>query len=128
MAKAPSSVIGIDLGRYALKSVLMQRKSGNRFMVTHYASRPLTEPIENMAHLGREVKATLKEMGGASKACAVAISSPDALIRIIEQPETPTELLRDALRLNGMALLNQDCKEFVLDCDLIPSSEALGPG
>ena len=128
MAKAPSSVIGIDLGRYALKSVLLQRKGGNRFMVTHYASRPLTEPIESMAHLGRELKATLKEMGGTSKACGVAISSPDALIRIIEQPETPTELLRDALRLNGMALLNQDCKEFVLDCDLIPSSEPPQPG
>jgi Tfp pilus assembly PilM family ATPase len=33
-------------------------------------------------------------------------------------------LLRDALRLNGMALLNQDCKEFVLDCDKIETNEA----
>jgi Tfp pilus assembly PilM family ATPase len=69
------------------------------------------------------LRALFKEMGGTAKVCAVAISSPEALIRIIEQPETPTEILRDALRLNGMALLNQDCKGFVLDCDQIPISD-----
>jgi type IV pilus assembly protein PilM len=126
MAKAPNSVIGIDLGRYALKSVLLQRKAGNRIALTHYASHPLTDAVENSAQLGTELKTLLKKMGGKCRACAVAISSPDTLIRIIEQPDTPTEILRDALRLNGMALLNQDCKEFVLDCDKIPSSGA-GP-
>ena len=127
MAKAPTSVIGIDLGRYALKSVLLQRKGGNRFALTHYASHPLPEAIESVDQLGRELKTLLKTMGGSSKSCAVGISSPDALIRIIEQPETPTHILRDALRLNGMALLNQDCKSFVLDCDEIPSSEPTAP-
>ena len=128
MAKAPTSVIGIDLGRYSLKSVLLQRKGGNRFALTHYASRLLPEPVESVEQLGRELKSLLKSMGGSSKTCAVGISSPDALIRIIEQPETPTEILRDALRLNGMALLNQDCKGFVLDCDEISSSEPATPG
>ena len=123
MAKAPTSVIGIDLGRHSLKSVLLQRKSGNRYALTHYASHLLPEAIESVDQLGQELKTLLKSMGGSSKTCAVGISSPDALIRIIEQPETPTEILRDALRLNGMALLNQDCKSFVLDCDEIPSSD-----
>ena len=128
MAKAPTSVIGIDLGRYSLKSVLLQRKSGNRYALTHYASHLLPDSVESVDQLSRELKLLLKCMGGSSKTCAVGISSPDALIRIIEQPETPTEILRDALRLNGMALLNQDCKSFVLDCDEIPSSEAPAPG
>ena len=128
MAKAPTSVIGIDLGRYSLKSVLLQRKSGNRYALTHYASHLLPEAIGSVDQLGKELKTLLKNMGGSSKTCAVGISSPDALIRIIEQPETPTEILRDALRLNGMALLNQDCKSFVLDCDEIPSAEPAAPG
>ncbi|MEI9892671.1 MAG: hypothetical protein WDN28_01820 [Chthoniobacter sp.] len=40
--------------------------------------------------------------------------------------------MREALRLNGMTLLNQDCREFVLDCDrIVPlggenESDALG--
>ena len=32
MAKAPNSVIGVDLGRYSLKSVLLHRKS-NAFIL-----------------------------------------------------------------------------------------------
>ncbi|HEX8296790.1 MAG TPA: pilus assembly protein PilM [Chthoniobacteraceae bacterium] len=123
MAKAQNSVIGIDLGRYALKSVLLQRKSQNRFAITHFASRVISEPLESADSLGRELKSLFKEMGGTAKSCGVGISSPDALIRIIEQPETPPDILRDALRLNGMTLLNQDCKEFVLDCDKIPSTD-----
>jgi type IV pilus assembly protein PilM len=122
MAKAPTSVIGLDLGRYALKSVLLQRR-GAKFAVTHFASHPLPEPIETAEQLGREIKTLLRTMGGSAKVCAVGISSSEALIRIIEQPEMPTTLLRDALRLNGMALLNQDCKEFVLDCDRIETTE-----
>jgi type IV pilus assembly protein PilM len=123
MAKAPTSVIGLDLGRYALKSVLLQRR-GPKFAVTHFASHPLPGPIESAEQLGREIKTLLKEMGGSAKVCAVGISSSEALIRIIEQPDMPTTLLRNALRLNGMALLNQDCKEFVLDCDKIQTNEA----
>jgi Tfp pilus assembly PilM family ATPase len=126
MAKASNSVIGIDLGRFSLKSVLLQRKAGNRLMLTHFASRSVVEPLDSAEALARELKALFKEMGGSAKVCAVGVSYPGALIRVIEQPETPTDLLRDALRLNGMALLNQDCKDFVLDCDKIPSPKPVG--
>ena len=124
MAKAPSSVIGIDLGRSSVRSVVLQRRSNGRFAITSYASRVFSEAAQDAEQLGRELKSLFKELGSSTKVCAVGVSSPEAIIRIIEQPETPTHMLRDALRLNGMALLNQDCRSFVLDCDLIPSSEA----
>ncbi|MFL6591064.1 MAG: pilus assembly protein PilM, partial [Chthoniobacterales bacterium] len=57
-----------------------------------------------------------KDLGGSAKGCAIAISDPSSLLRIIEQPNTPIDLLRNALRLNGLAVLNQECKDFVLDC------------
>jgi Tfp pilus assembly PilM family ATPase len=123
MAKAPTSVIGLDMGRYALKAVLLQRRGTDRFVVSQYASHPVSAPAEDSEQLGRELKQLLKELGGSAKVCAVGVSSPEAIIRIIEQPETPSDILRDALRLNGMALLNQDCKGFVLDCDQIPVSD-----
>lgn len=123
MAKAPTSVIGLDLGRYSLKSVLLQKKGPNRFVLTHYAAQSFSEPATSADALGRNLKSLLKEMGGTAKACAVGVSSPDSIIRIIEQPETPVHLLREALRLNGMVLLNQDCREFVLDCDRITTDE-----
>lgn len=125
MAKNPGSVAGIDLGRYALKAVLMQRKSGSRLVLTHYGVRELAEPVTSPEAIAAEVRALLGAMGGSTKHLALAVSSSDALIRIIEQPETPTEMLRHAVRLNGQSLLNQDVRDFVLDCALIPNATTL---
>ena len=123
MAKTLTSAIGVDLGRYSLKSVLLQKKSGDRYVLTNFASLPCDGIGERTpGALGAQLKALVKQMGGSAKGCAVAVSSPGALVRIIDQPETPPTVLRDALRLNGTALLNQDCRNFVLDCDLIESA------
>jgi Tfp pilus assembly PilM family ATPase len=117
MAKTLSSAIGVDLGRYSLKSVLLQKKGGGRYVLTHFASIPVDDGLERTPELiGGQLKALFKQMGGSAKGCAVAVSSPEALVRIIDQPETPPEVLRDALRLNGATLLNQECRNFVLDC------------
>jgi Tfp pilus assembly PilM family ATPase len=78
--------------------------------------------LNSSEQLGREIRTLLKSLGGSAKAYAVAVSSPDAFVRTIDQPETPPTLLREALRLNGMTLLNQDCRPFVLDCDEMPVS------
>lgn len=122
MAKVPTSVIGVDIGRYALRSVVLQRRGSGRLAVTHFGSYVPAAPASDAETLCRHLKALMKDTGGGAKACAVSVSSPEALLRIIEQPETPTEILRDALRLNGMTLLNQDCRSFVLDCDRISSN------
>lgn len=128
MAKALTSVVGIDLGRHTFKAVHMQRK-GSRTVLSGYATRAIgaegPASAETMAH---HLKLLLRDLGSTGKAISVAVSSPEALMRIIEQPPTPTNLLRDALRLNGLALLNQDCRDFVLDCDLIPSPGAAEAG
>ena len=127
MAKALKSVIGVDLGRFALKSVLLQRRGSGRVAVTNFAARTLSQPLETSDQLASELKALFKEMGGSAKSCSVAISSSDAILRIIEQPDTPPALLREALRLNGMTLLNQDCREFVIDCDRVAESKYAAP-
>lgn len=127
MAKVPNSVVGIDLGRHAFKSVLLQRRGSNRFQFTNFAIRELDAPVENADQIAQQIKLLLKDMGGSAKACVVAVTSPDALIRIIEQPLTPREILRDALRINGFSMLNQDVREFVLDCAQLESSDGKEP-
>jgi Tfp pilus assembly PilM family ATPase len=116
MAKPANSVIGIDLGNHVFKSVLLQRKGDQRFVLTNYASRAVPQEITTADELAQQVKLLLKDLGGSAKGCAIAVSGPDTLLRIIEQPNTPVELLRSALRLNGLAVLNRECKDFVLDC------------
>src|SRR5213079_2333529 len=114
MAKRADSVVGIDLGKHVLKGVALRRKNDTRFVLTSFASRPVPEEFASADDLARELKQLLRELGGA-KACAFAVSDPSTILRIIEQPDTPVELLRNALRLNGLAVLNQECRDFVLD-------------
>src|SRR5947207_15587190 len=123
MAKRADSVVGIDLGKHVLKGVALRRKGDSRFILTSFASRPVLEEFASAEDLSRELKQLLRELGGSAKACAFAVSDPTNILRIIEQPNTPLELLRTALRLNGLAVLNQDCKDFVLDV-----APVAGPG
>ena len=116
MARRGNSVIGIDLGKHVFKGVLLQRKGDDRFVLTSYASREVPEEIVTSDELAQQIKLLVKEIGGSTKGCALAVSDPNSLLRIIEQPHTPVDLLRNALRLNGLAVLNQECKDFVLDC------------
>ena len=111
-----------------MKAVLLQRRAGNRVVLTHFATRQLAEEPHTVESLSANLRALLNEMGGTAKACGISVSNAASFVRILEQPEIPTELLRDALRLNGQMLLNQDCRELVLDCDTIPSSEPVSAG
>src|ERR1700736_2639856 len=115
MAKRADSVVGIDLGKHVLKGVALRRKSDSRFILTSFASRPVPEEFASAEDLSRELKQLLHDLGGSAKACAFAVSDPSMILRIIEQPDTPVDLLRNALRVNGLAVLNQECKDFVLD-------------
>jgi type IV pilus assembly protein PilM len=116
MAKRGNSVIGIDLGKHVFKGVLLQRKGDSRYVLTSYASRTVPEDLATAEDLAQQLKLLMKDIGSSAKGCAVAVSDPSSLLRIIEQPDTPVDLLRNALRLNGLAVLNQECKDFVLDC------------
>ena len=125
MAKRGDSVVGIDLGKHVLKGVALRRKNDSRFVLTSFASRPVPEEFASPDDLARELKQLVRDLGGA-KVCALAVSDPTSILRIIEQPDTPVHLLRNALRLNGLAVLNQDCKEFVLDVAPVTPGNAVG--
>ena len=116
MARRGNSVVGIDLGKHVFKGVVLQRKGDNRFVLTNYASREVPDDLTTPEDLAQQLKLLFKDLGGSSKGCAIAVSDPESLLRIIEQPNTPIDLLRNALRLNGLMVLNQECKDFVLDC------------
>lgn len=123
MARRGNSVIGIDLGKHSFKGVLLERKSDARFVLNNFATREVPAEIATTEELTQHVKSLLRDLGGSAKNCAVAASDPNALLRIIEQPNTPVNLLRNALRLNGLAVLNQECKDFVLDCAPVSATD-----
>jgi Tfp pilus assembly PilM family ATPase len=128
MARRGNSVFGIDLGKHVFKGVLLQRKGAERFVLTSYASREVPEEMTTPEELAQQLKLLFKDLGGSAKACAIAVSDPGSLLRIIEQPDTPIDLLRNALRLNGLMVLNQECKDFVLDCAPLAHNGTNGHG
>src|SRR5262249_42251181 len=116
MAKRADSVVGIDLGKHVLKGVALRRKGDSRVVLTSFASRPVPEDFVTVDELAHELKQLMRELGGGGKAAAAfAVSDPAAILRIIEQPQTPPDLLRNALRFNGLTVLNEECKDFVVD-------------
>jgi Tfp pilus assembly PilM family ATPase len=124
--KLPSAVVGVDLGRHSIKTVALQRRGGNRYVVSNYAVHVMDTAPQTAEQLGAELKLALKDVAANAKTVAIAVSSSDSIIRIIEQPETPREILRDAIRLNGLSLLNQEVKDFVLDCEKVSGNAAPG--
>ncbi len=119
MAKSYSNSIGIDIGTHCIKGVALQRRGSDRAVVHKFSVRTLADKLENSDELVHHLKLVLSELGGSSKTIGVATSSPDAFLKIIEQYPTPPDLLRKGLLINGLAMLNQDISEMVVDCDLI---------
>ena len=122
MAKRGNSVIGIDLGKRSYKAVLLQKKSETRYVLNSFATHELDVDATTPDIMAQHIKLLLKNLGGFTKACAVGVSDPGVLLRIIEQPPTPPDLLRNALRFNGLGMLNQDTKDFVLDVATISAT------
>src|SRR5437667_4911661 len=115
MGKRADSVIGIDLGKHVFKGVSLRQKGDARLVLTNFASHQVPEEFGSADELAQHLKSLLRDLGGGAKVCALAVSDPAALLRIVEQPDTPVDLLRNALRWNGLTVLNQECKDFVLD-------------
>ena len=95
MAKRGNSVIGIDLGKHNFKGVLLHRKGDSRYVLTSYASREVPEDMTTADELAQQLKLLLKDIGSSAKGCALAISDPSSLLRIIEQDP---DAVRAALR------------------------------
>jgi Tfp pilus assembly PilM family ATPase len=116
MAKTPSSAVGIDIGNASAEAVVVQRKGANRFVVTDFCVRDMSGPIgsaEQFSELFREIYSTLN---APPRICGISMPETEGFIRIIEQPPTRPEELRELVRLNGAALLNQEASTFVVDC------------
>ena len=106
----------------------MQRKGG-RYIINNYEVLNTGEELMTSDQISDTLIELFKKIGGSAKVCAISISSGDALIRIIEQPKMELRLLRDALRVNDMHLLNQSARDYVLDCDVIgPGQDKRGEG
>lgn len=111
MAKVSSPIIGIDIGFKTSKAVVFNKdKTGASLL--DYAETKTVDILNTISTL-------LKTLNCKPKIACVTTSTNEGVVKIIEQPETEPIMLREAIRLNGLALINQDCKKFVVDCSVL---------
>ncbi len=111
-----------------MKAVALARRGPGQVAVVNYSTRVVAEGFSTPEELTHQLRLLLREIDAGNRPCGVAVSGLDSMIRIIEQPHTPPELLREGLRLNGQMLLNQDCQHFVLDCDFAKPNDEVEAG
>ena len=109
MARRGNSVFGIDLGKHVFKGVLLQRKGDDRFVLTSYASREVPDDLT-----------TPEELASNSSSCSrISAEAPKVRDRRFRSRIAPAHRraaeyadrsFAQALRLNGLMVLNQECK------------------
>lgn len=127
MSKLPSIVAGVDLGHHALKAVVMRRKA-EHYVLSNYAVVPFERPPQTAAEFAASLANLVAVLGSKPTHWSVALMHKEAVIRIVEQPETPREILREALRHSGESLLNHDVHDHVIDCASLRSAHGAQPG
>src|ERR1035437_817439 len=101
----PKEVTGLDWGTTSVKAVVLAlRKEG--VVMTDFATYDKKDDSEEENLKAAEViKSQIKNR---TKFCAVALPVKEGLLKIIEQPKMERSILRQALNLNGAAMLNQE--------------------
>ena len=122
MSKAPGSVIGVDLGRYTLKSVLLQRR-GDRVALTNYAVREMGEGLSRRMRSHSTSSSCSVTWGGARRHARLRFQVQIQSCALSSSRNPSGNAARRA-SANGRMVLNQECKDFVLDCDLLHKARA----
>ena len=121
--KAPSNVVGIDLGNSSLKAVRLQKK-GDQYALARVAMVANSRnPQDQALPTEQAVVAQIKEIAGMVKASGaevhLTINSLNSTIRYVDLPHMPIDEIRAALKLNSAAYLRQTFENYTFDiCSL----------
>jgi type IV pilus assembly protein PilM len=114
-------ILAVDLGARTTKAVLMDRTdkglSLSRFAVQDAPIYDKTLPPGLLAEHLRNVVATLQPR---TKQATIAIAANDSILRSAELPLLPLPEMRQMLRFNSKNYLQQDLRDYVFDCYIVP--------
>ena len=120
-ARKRDQVLALDLGGRTTKAVLMQRK-GETFTLTRYALQdaPVQQKTFSPDLLAEHLKSVVGMMDPKIKNITLAIGVNDCVVRQAELPQIPIQDMRQILKMNPKAYLQQDLPHHVFDCYIIP--------
>src|SRR5260221_4561974 len=126
--KRLNQIMAIDLGSRTTKAVLLERR-GEVIALTRYAllDAPASDKKISTEVLTGHLRAVAEALGGGVKSVALSVKPDDALVRQVELPHIPANEMRQLLRMNAKAILQQDLPNYVYDCYIFPPKAAV-PG
>jgi type IV pilus assembly protein PilM len=123
--KRPTQVIAVDLGGRTTKAVHMHRH-GDKFTLARYllSDAPVYEKAISKALLTEHLKAVCQGLNAKTRNLTVALGPTEAIVRHTEMPLMPLNDMRQVLKLNPKAYLQQDFNGHVFDCHVSLSNGA----
>jgi type IV pilus assembly protein PilM len=119
--KKRSQILSIDLGARATKAVLLDRAqdsfSLSRYLIT---DAPIYEKGIPQGLLTEHLRGIVDKMEPKMRQVTLAVSSEDSVLRSTEMPLLPLGDMRQMLKFNAKSYLQQDLRDYVFDCYIVP--------
>jgi type IV pilus assembly protein PilM len=114
-------IFAIDLGSRTTKAVLLDRQpdglSLSRFAVQ---DAPVYDKNLPEGLLTEHLRAIVTAIQPKTKHVTIAIGAGDSILRSAELPLMPLEEMRQMIKLNPKNYLQQELRDYVFDCCLVP--------
>ena len=120
-AKKRNQILAIDLGSRATKAVLLDRKQDS-FTLSRYTitDAPIYEKGIPQGLLTEHLRGIVERMEPKTRQVTLAIGSEDSVLRSTEMPLLPLADMRQMLKFNAKSYLQQDLRDYVFDCYILP--------
>jgi type IV pilus assembly protein PilM len=120
-----NQVLAIDLGTRTTKAVLLDRVdhglSLSRFVVQ---DAPIYDKALPQGLLTEHVRNVIGAIQPRTKHATIAIGANDSILRSTELPLLPLPEMRQMLKFNAKNYLQQDLRDYVFDCYIVPPRKA----
>ena len=125
-AKKRNQILAIDLGSRTTKAVLLDRKQDS-FALAKYSitDAPTYEKGIPQGLLTEHLRGIVETMGAKTRQVTLAVGAEDSVLRSTEMPLLPLNDMRQMLKFNAKSYLQQDLRDYVFDCYIVPPSGKL---
>jgi type IV pilus assembly protein PilM len=122
--KGRDQLFAIDFGSRTTKAVCLQRKE-NGLALSRFAllDAPIYEKTWSVDLLTEHLKNVCQALECKTKQVRIAIGSNELVVRNVEMPLMPVSDMRQMLKMNTKAYLQQDLPGYVFDCYIIPPKQ-----
>jgi type IV pilus assembly protein PilM len=120
--KKRNQIVAIDLGTRATKAVVLERRN-EALALTGFAvvDAPISDKKISTDALTDHLRAVMDALGGGvTKSVAVSINADEALVRTVELPPIPGNDMRQLLKMNSKAILQQELPGYTYDFHIFP--------